>query len=422
MHWQAPELISNFVGRDALYPHIGSDPDGNIIAVWGMSDFTGNSIWASRYTPTGGWGDSEVIGDGSVAVPISLSGGSPHLAVSATGSALVAWQQLGDPGLGANLWANHFRPTNGWNSPTVLQPNGASSAQMAMHSDGSAIAVWGHYDGTLRNGWANRFTPNDGWQVPILIAPHNNIDHVGMGPVAMDANGNATVVLSQAGAVKATRYNSPVGWGTPEPIDAQVGVASGPKVAVHPSGSAIAVWSQSSISGTTNIWSNRYIPGQGWGTPELIETDDVGNAMGPQIAFDPNGNAVALWLQSDGQTPTLRWGLSSNRYTPGEGWGTAKLLDNDSAGSSSGYTIAFDEDGNALALWTQYARVDGGGGGFSLYARRYTLAIGWGTTELLGATAYQAQVIFDASGAGVAIWSQHDGTRFNIVTARFEAD
>ena len=286
-----------------------------------MSDWTGNSIWACRYTPTGGWGSPGVIDDGST-VPIVLNGASPHLAVSSTGSALVAWQQQGDPGLGSSLWANHFKPTTGWDSPTLLQANGASSAQMAMHSDGSAIAVWGHYDGTLRNGWASRFTPNSGWQTPTLIAPHDNIDHVGVGPIAMDAYGNATVMVVQAGAVKATRYNSPVSWGTPESIDAQVGVASSPRVAVHPSGSAIAVWSQSSISGTTNIWSNRYTPGEGWGTPELIETDDVGNAMAARVAVDANGNAIALWLQSDGRTPTQRWGLSINRYTASEGWGS----------------------------------------------------------------------------------------------------
>ena len=31
-----------------------------------------------------------------------------------------------------------------------------------------------------------------------------------------------------------------------------------------------------------------------WGTPELIETDDVGDALDPQIAFDAIGNALAV--------------------------------------------------------------------------------------------------------------------------------
>jgi hypothetical protein len=59
------------------------------------------------------------------------------------------------------------------------------------------------------------------------------------------------------------------------------------------------VWHQS--DGTRyNIWANRYIPGTGWDTAGLIETDNAGSALYPQIAFDTSGNAIAVWSQSDG--------------------------------------------------------------------------------------------------------------------------
>ena len=38
----------------------------------------------------------------------------------------------------------------------------------------------------------------------------------------------------------------------------------------------------------------------GWGTAELIETDDAGKAQYPQIAVDPNGSAIAVWEQYEG--------------------------------------------------------------------------------------------------------------------------
>ncbi len=46
-----------------------------------------------------------------------------------------------------------------------------------------------------------------------------------------------------------------------------------------------------------------------FGTAALIETD-AGNASNPQIAFDANGNALAVWEQSDG----TRSNIWANRY------------------------------------------------------------------------------------------------------------
>ena len=49
---------------------------------------------------------------------------------------------------------------------------------------------------------------------------------------------------------------------------------------------------------------------RGWGTAELIEIDDVGNASSPQVAADSDGNSMAVCQQSDG-TVTNIW---ANRY------------------------------------------------------------------------------------------------------------
>jgi len=42
----------------------------------------------------------------------------------------------------------------------------------------------------------------------------------------------------------------------------------------------------------------------------LFETDDAGGAFSPQIAIDTNGNAIAVWYQSDGARNNIwanRW-------------------------------------------------------------------------------------------------------------------
>ena len=61
--------------------------------------------------------------------------------------------------------------------------------------------------------------------------------------------------------------------------------------------------------GGSNIWANRF-DGSSWGTAELIETDNAGDAFDPQVAFDNSGNAIAVWQQFDGTLDNI-W---ANRF------------------------------------------------------------------------------------------------------------
>ena len=59
----------------------------------------------------------------------------------------------------------------------------------------------------------------------------------------------------------------------------------------------------------SDIWANRFTPAAGWGVAELIETGAYTAAF-PQVAVDPDGNAVAVWEQSDG----IRSNIWANRF------------------------------------------------------------------------------------------------------------
>ena len=121
------------------------------------------------------------------------------------------------------------------------------------------------------------------------------------------------------------------------------------------------MWSQ--FDGTrSNIYANRYTAGTGWGTAALIETDNAGVASNPQIAFDAGGNAIAVWSQFDGARS-----IYANRYTATTGtWGTAALIETDNAGDALEPQIAVDASGNAIAVWQQYD-----GTRYNIWANRY---------------------------------------------------
>ena len=202
-------------------------------------------------------------------------------------------------------------------------------------------------------------------------------------------------------------------WGTATLVESDD--AAKPQIAVDGNGNALAVWYQ--YDGTrNNIWSNRYSAASGsWGTAALIETDDAGDAVYPKIAFDNSGNALAVWHQNDG----TRNNIWSNRYSAtSDSWGTATLIETDDAGDAYSPQIAVDSSGNALAVWYQH-----NGTQYNIYSNRYSATDNsWGTAALIESDdAYSPQIAVDSSGNALAVWQQSDGTRSNIYSNRYSA-
>jgi hypothetical protein len=207
------------------------------------------------------------------------------------------------------------------------------------------------------------------------------------------------------------------GWGAYSLIgvDDDVGYALNPQIALDTKGNALVVWQQS--DGTRfNIMANRYVSGSGWGVAEVIETNNAGNAIDPQIAVDVDGNALVVWQQSDGSARTDIW---ANRYVVGSGWDKAALIETDDTGYAGSPQIAVDSKGNALAVWEQAFML-----GIDIVANRYIKGIGWGTAVLIetnnAGNANKPQVAFDASDNAIAVWQQSDSKVSNIWSNRFQ--
>ncbi|MBL0313490.1 MAG: hypothetical protein IPP78_12415 [Holophagaceae bacterium] len=164
--------------------------------------------------------------------------------------------------------------------------------------------------------------------------------------VATNGSGSTTSTVAMLTVNPAA---PPKAWGTAGLIETNnAGSATSPQIAMDASGNALSVWSQYD-GARNNIWANRYTAGTGWGTPTLIETDNAGYADEPKISMNANGNALSVWAQHDG----TRYNIWANRYTAGAGWGTAELIETDNTGDASEAKIAIDPNGNALAVWSQ---------------------------------------------------------------------
>jgi len=391
--WQGAQVISS--GNAGVFSSkMAFDANGNALAVWAQYDGSRGNIWSNRYTAGTGWGTAALIESEAGTAD------SPQIASDANGNALAVWSQF--DGTRTNVWANRYTAGTGWGTATLIEAAAGSigDPQIAIDANGNALAVWRQYDGTRESIWANRYTAGTGWGTAALI--ESEAGTADSPQIAIDANGNALAVWKQSDgtsySVWANRYTAGTGWGTAALIETNnAGDVEDPRIAIDANGNALAVWAQ--YDGTrTNIWANRYTAGAGWGTAALIESE-ARSAYSPQIAIDANGNALAVWRQYDG----TRYNIWSNRYTAGTGWGTAALIETDNAGNAAGPQIVIDANGNALAVWAQHD-----GTRLNIWANRYTAGTGWGTAALIETdnadSASKPQISIDANGNALAVW------------------
>lgn len=412
--WQGAKVIENGNTGDAWNVRVVLDNSGYAMAVWQKHDGSRYNIWASRFVPGTGWGTAMLIETSDAGDAVS-----PQVALDDSGNVLAVWQQ--NDGTRENIWANRFVPGTGWGTATLIETNDAGDAvspQVALNGSGKAVTVWRQNDGQGGEDiWANRFDPDTGWGPAELIETDNLGD--GWSPqVAIDRNGSAVAVWAHwdNGLLRiwANRFVADTGWGVAGHIGADVvEPADYPQVVMDDSGNGIVVWQQT--SGTRNdIWANRFTPEAGWGTAERIEKDDAGSASNPQVAMDGSGNAVVVWQQGDG----VRENIRANRFVPGTGWDTAVFIETGDAGDAVSPQVAVDSSGNAIVVWQQ-----SDGTHENIWANRFVPAMGLGTAELIetddAGPALYPRIAVNSSGNAMAVWHQFDSDRYGTRANRF---
>lgn len=410
--WRTAQLIETEDTANALSPQIAIDNNGNALAVWDQSVPGARLIYANRYTAvTNRWGVPVVLSSSPTATDTD-----PAIAMDADGNAVAVW--VGSNG-GQIVASTYTAIGNSWALPLAIAnpgPNIKSRPKVAVDGNGRGIAVWEERSTTLVTSVLSARYRAGSWSGLSSVETSN--DNAFSPQIAVNANGVAQVTWQQLSngqqSVWANRINTNTTtgtWGTAVLLETDdVGPATNPQIGVDGDGNAVAVWEQS--DGTRfNIYSNRYTAAtSSWGTAVLLETD-AGSAGAPQIAVDDAGNAVVVWQQVE----SARNNIVANRYAVATGtWGTATLIETDNSGAAIRPQVAVDVNGNAVSVWQIRQGTQD-----SIYANRFNVAANsWGTPELIETfttgTAGNAQVAVNASGNAVAVWEQSNGSRRDI--------
>ncbi len=289
-----------------------------------------------------------------------------------------------------------------WQTATLVERNAAyaTQPQLAVSANGTAFAMWLQHNGTSFSAWVNRYLPNTGWVQAVALEGAHDFDSFDP-TIAADRNGNALALWDRYDGTQwsiwANHYAAGAGWSGAQVITNNTATSSGtiPQVAFDSNGNAIAVWSQYD-AGVQSILANRYMAGSGWSTPVVINAGDgATNQQNPKIGFDAQGNAIAIW-QASLNGVTLVW---ANRYVAGSDWGSAQVIQSDQTTSGSSAQLGVDDSGNAIAVWEQAENV---------YATRYVVNSSWGTATLLNTASngFGPQLAVNAKGNAFVVWGQ----------------
>jgi hypothetical protein len=278
----------------------------------------------------------------------------------------------------------------------------AANPHVAVDGKGNALVVWERFDGTNWRIQARRRSAIGSFS-PVQTVSNAGQD-AGESQVAVDSQGGSILVWKRFDVVnyqiKARRRSSSGTLSSVQTLSDPNQIAETPQVAVDPQGDAIVVWRL--FDGTN--WRIQARRRASSGTLGPVQTlSKVGeDAERPQVAVDPNGNAVVVWERSDGTNERIQ---ARRRSTSGT-LGPVQTLSG-SGESAFSPDVAMDMKGNALVGWQRSDGTD-----YRVQIRRRSAAGTLGPVQTLsdaGEGAEPPQLAVVAGGNAVVVWGRSDG-------------
>lgn len=349
------------------------DSAGDVIAIYRVYDGAVWGVYASRYTPSGGWGSPQRLD--------ALPGDQfwLRIAMDPAGDALVVWSELSTT---YNIYGDHYSAaSNTWGGAAKIQAGTgyASGDGVAMDASGNGFAVWGEENTTTFDyqAYAAHYVAASGWQTPVLLESHTN--SVASVSIGMSRTGYAAAVWGEwTGSnwqTYASTYAPGSGWSAEVQLSGGTTDSGWSTPALDDAGNAIFAWY---VWGNNqfNAYLTTHSPTAGWASAVPLSTLS-GDASVPVAALDWHGNGYVLWRQWNGQENDVY----ARRYLGGQGLGSPVKLDV-TGGDTGGPLVAVDGAGNGIAAWGQWNN-----GMFVPFTARYVVGSGAPSLSITAPTA-----------------------------------
>ncbi len=407
--WSTPVSLSS-ASLMSMGPEVVVDSSGRAIAVWTASFGSSTFIQSSTSLNGSSWSTPVTISSPST------QSGAAHVVVDSTGRAVAVWRRNN----GSNNILQSSTSVNGgsWTTPVDVSAAGieTNNIQLAVDSSGRAIVVWDSADGSNRSRVRVSSSVSGGaWSAPVMLSydieaynPHVVIDSSNRATVLWDGyNSNSDNVMMSSTSVSGAAWSAPLVLSA---VGSQVG---GGFLGLSSSGRAIAMWMQ--WDGTSyTVRSSNSVTGGAWSTPVTLSTAGY-NAYNPRVAVDGSGRAIAVWHHYNGTTDEIQSSSSVN----GGAWSTPVNLSREARDFYYPEVIV-DSAGRAIVTWSD----DDGGSDDVVQSSTSVNGGAWSapvTVSVVGLTSYEAKLAPYTSGRALAVWACYDGTSFIVQSSLISA-
>jgi hypothetical protein len=224
--------------------------------------------------------------------------------------------------------------------------------------------------------------------------------------------GIALVLVCAAPASAAPSWAPPRELSDARSAPLNLGAAAG----LAPTGEAVVLW-----HAEKGVESAVRAAGHNFGTPRPI----AGSAMSmpnlrPELAFDPKGDAVAVWsyfephprFVEDGYAVDYSFGLRVASRSAGGRFGRAQTL-TDKLDADPSADVAFDGKSNAVVIWTDEAGMHA--------AARAAGRRRFGHAQVISQTQADPQVTVGTSGSATAAWAAESHGAWSVAASASRA-
>lgn len=345
--WEAAVQLDG-ASETTVLPRVALNDAGDAVVAYEVVDLDvgvlSRTIWVRRWVD-GAWTPAERISAAPTA-DYELYASRPRVGIDGQGRALVAWDQT-DVSLPRphSILGAYFDGTS-WSSPFLVSDGVtyAAWADVAVSADGSAVVAWEQETNALSgNVWARVFD-GTGWSDSQRIGPDDLVDYewATRARAVMDASGRAFVVFEEnrtdGNRIGVARLD-PTGpaWAASDTLASSAATTdylSFPSIATDGSGNAFAVWQADVPGGSEGHGAAaRFDATAGsWAAPTLFEVGgDVPYAV---AAMDGDASGWALFTRA---------GLKARREDPALGWQAAASL-------GGGYATDAEANGSGMVI------------------------------------------------------------------------
>lgn len=403
--WVEPTPLSSGP-TDNYYPVLAMTPEGATTAVWGVDDLAGETMVMTAHRAAGGlWTSPEALAD--VNDP-----GVPRIGAAADGTVVAVWdEQVPSEGV-RGVFARTRSPGGSWDAAARLSEVGVASTdpRIAMSPGGVAVVVWSAVD-DITVIQAIRRAPGGAWSLPVTLS---SLSEASSSPeVAVDADGDATAVwrTTDGGSHTVRTAYRPAGggWQDRDTLSQPNGWPAVPKVIADPAGNVTAGWLV--FDGANRRVQVAHRPMDGFWRSRRTLSAAGQDASEPQLAVDLAGAATVVWDRFDGTNRVIQ---ASRRVLGGQ-WQTPVLVSDDTDDASYP-AVASGPAGTVVVVFK-------GGGSNRMQGRRLAGDV-WediqDLSDFSGFIDHVLDVAMDEQGNAIAAWSQMDGT-FHVQSAGFDA-